>query len=47
MPKTPRLREIRERAALTQEKLHKRFGVGQATIAALEAAGRAAFPLHY
>jgi transcriptional regulator with XRE-family HTH domain len=42
--KTPRLRELRERAALSQEDLAKRSGVSRATIADLEADKRPARP---
>ena len=44
MLKTPRLRELRERAALSQEDLAKRSGVSRATIADLEADKRPARP---
>ena len=44
MPKTPRLREWRDRAALSQEELHNRSGVSRATIADLEAGNRGAQP---
>jgi transcriptional regulator with XRE-family HTH domain len=42
--KTPRLRELRERAALSQEDLAKKAGVARATIADLEANKRPARP---
>ena len=42
--KTPRLRELRERAALSQEDLAKKSGVSRATIADLEADKRPARP---
>jgi len=42
--KTPRLRELRERAALSQEDLAKKAGVARATIADLEASKRPARP---
>jgi transcriptional regulator with XRE-family HTH domain len=42
--KTPRLRELRERAALSQEDLAKKAGVARATIADLEADKRPARP---
>jgi transcriptional regulator with XRE-family HTH domain len=42
--KTPRLRELRERAALSQEDLAKKSGVSRATIADLEASKRPARP---
>ena len=44
MLKTPRLRELRERAALSQEDLAKKAGVARATIADLEANKRPARP---
>ena len=44
MLKTPRLRELRERAALSQEDLAKKSGVSRATIADLEADKRPARP---
>jgi transcriptional regulator with XRE-family HTH domain len=44
MQKTPLLRSLRERAALTQEDLAKLSGVARATIADLEAAKRPARP---
>jgi HTH-type transcriptional regulator, competence development regulator len=44
VPKTPRLREWRDRAALSQEELHTRSGVSRATIADLEAGNRGAQP---
>ena len=44
MLKTPRLRELRERAALSQEDLAKESGVSRATIADLEASKRPARP---
>jgi transcriptional regulator with XRE-family HTH domain len=44
MPKTPRLREWRERATLSQEELKKRSGISRATIADLEAGNRGAQP---
>ena len=44
MLKTPRLRELRERAALSQEDLAKRSGVSRATIADLEADKRPSRP---
>ena len=44
MLKTPRLRELRERAALSQEDLAKKAGVARATIADLEADKRPARP---
>jgi transcriptional regulator with XRE-family HTH domain len=44
VPKTPRLREWRARAALSQEELHDRSGVSRATIADLEAGNRGAQP---
>jgi len=42
--KTPRLRELRENAALSQENLAKKAGVSRATIADLEADKRPARP---
>jgi transcriptional regulator with XRE-family HTH domain len=42
--KTPRLRELRERAALSQEDLAKKASVARATIADLEANKRPARP---
>jgi transcriptional regulator with XRE-family HTH domain len=42
--KTPRLRELRERAALSQEDLARKSGVSRATIADLEADKRPARP---
>jgi transcriptional regulator with XRE-family HTH domain len=42
--KTPRLRELREHAALSQEDLAKKAGVARATIADLEAIKRPARP---
>ena len=44
MPKTPRLREWRERAALSQGELAARSGISRATIADLEAGNRGAQP---
>ena len=44
MPKTPRLREWRERAALSQGELAARSGTSRATIADLEAGNRGAQP---
>jgi transcriptional regulator with XRE-family HTH domain len=44
MPKTPRLREWRERATLSQEELKARSGISRATIADLEAGNRGAQP---
>jgi transcriptional regulator with XRE-family HTH domain len=44
MPKTPRLREWRERATLSQEELKERSGISRATIADLEAGNRGAQP---
>ncbi len=44
MLKTPRLRELREHAALSQENLAKKAGVSRATIADLEADKRPARP---
>jgi transcriptional regulator with XRE-family HTH domain len=44
MPKTPRLREWRERATLSQEELKDRSSVSRATIADLEAGNRGAQP---
>lgn len=44
MPKTPRLRELRERATLSQEELKERSGISRATIADLEAGNRGAQP---
>ncbi len=44
MLKTPRLRELRERAALSQEDLAKQSGVSRATIADLEGEKRPARP---
>ncbi len=44
MPKTPRLREWRARAALSQEELRDLSGVSRATIADLEAGKRGAQP---
>lgn len=44
MIKTPRLRELRENAALSQENLAKKAGVSRATIADLEADKRPARP---
>ncbi len=44
MLKTPRLRELRERAALSQEDLARKSGVSRATIADLEADKRPARP---
>jgi transcriptional regulator with XRE-family HTH domain len=42
--KTPRLRELRERAALSQEDLAGKSGVSRATIADLEGDKRPARP---
>jgi transcriptional regulator with XRE-family HTH domain len=44
MQRTPRLRELRERAALSQEDVAARAGVARATIADLEAGKRPARP---
>ena len=44
MLKTPRLRELRERAALSQEDLAERSNVSRATIADLESGKRSARP---
>ena len=44
MPKTPRLREWRERAALSQGELAERSGTSRATIADLEAGNRGGQP---
>ncbi len=44
MIKTPRLRELREHAALSQEDLAEKSGVSRATIADLEADKRPARP---
>jgi transcriptional regulator with XRE-family HTH domain len=44
VPKTPRLRELRERAALSQSEFAERSGVSRATIADLEAGNRGAQP---
>ncbi len=44
MPKTPRLREWRERAALSQGELAARSGTSRATIADLEAGNRGGQP---
>jgi transcriptional regulator with XRE-family HTH domain len=44
MQKTSRLRELRDRAALSQEDLAKKAGVSRATIADLEADKRPARP---
>jgi len=44
MPKTPRLREWRERATLSQEELKERSRISRATIADLEAGNRGAQP---
>jgi transcriptional regulator with XRE-family HTH domain len=44
VPKTPRLREWRARAALSQEELSDHSGVSRATIADLEAGNRGAQP---
>ncbi len=44
LQKTTRLRDLRERAALSQEDLAKRAGVSRATIADLEASKRPARP---
>ena len=44
MPKTPRLRELRERAALSQNEFSERARVSRATIADLEAGNRSAQP---
>jgi len=44
MQKTPRLRELRDRAALSQEDLAERSNVSRATIADLEAGKRPARP---
>ncbi len=44
MPKTPGLRGLRERAALSQQELSDRSGVGRATIAGLESGRRTAQP---
>ena len=44
MLKTPRLRALREQAALSQEGLAKESGVSRATIADLEAGKRPARP---
>ena len=44
MQRTPRLRELRERAALSQEDVAERSGVARATIADLEAGKRPARP---
>jgi transcriptional regulator with XRE-family HTH domain len=42
--RTPRLRELRERGALSQEDLAEKSGVSRATIADLEAGKRPARP---
>jgi transcriptional regulator with XRE-family HTH domain len=42
--KTPRLKDLRERAALSQEDLAEKSGVSRATIADLEAHKRPARP---
>lgn len=42
--RTPRLRELRERAALSQEDLAERSNVSRATIADLEGGKRSARP---
>jgi transcriptional regulator with XRE-family HTH domain len=44
VPKTPRLREWRERAALSQGELAERSGTSRATIAGLEAGNRGGQP---
>jgi transcriptional regulator with XRE-family HTH domain len=44
MQNTSRLRELRDRAALSQEDLAQRSGVSRATIADLEAGKRPARP---
>jgi transcriptional regulator with XRE-family HTH domain len=44
VPKTPRLREWRERAALSQGELAQRSGISRATIADLEAGNRGGQP---
>jgi transcriptional regulator with XRE-family HTH domain len=44
MPKTPGLRELRNRAALSQEELAEASGISRATIADLEAGNRGAWP---
>lgn len=44
MRQMPRLREIRERASLTQHELAQKSGVGRATIASLEVGHRRAQP---
>jgi transcriptional regulator with XRE-family HTH domain len=44
VPKTPRLREWRERAALSQSELANRAGISRATIADLEAGNRGGQP---
>ncbi len=44
MQKTPRLKRLRDRAALTQEDLAQRANVGRATIAGLETGKRPARP---
>ncbi|MDP8952297.1 MAG: helix-turn-helix domain-containing protein [Actinomycetota bacterium] len=42
MPKLGRLRELRDRAMLSQEELARRAGVSRATVADLEAGKRSA-----
>ena len=44
MQKTTRLRELRDRASLSQEELAEKAGVSRATIADLEAGKRTAWP---
>lgn len=44
MQKTTHLRELRDRASLSQEELAEKSGVSRATIAELEAGKRAAQP---